>query len=43
MYSRKYPACINNNGYGKNIINMSIGREMQNGSCLLYTSDAADD
>lgn len=26
MYSRKYPACINNNGYGKNIINMSIGR-----------------
>ena len=31
MYSRKYPACINNNGYGKNIINMSIGREMQNG------------
>lgn len=29
MYSRKYPACINNNGYGKNIINMSIGREMQ--------------
>ena len=25
MYSRKYPACINNNGYGKNIINMSIG------------------
>ena len=30
MYSRKYHACINNNGYGKNIINMSIGREMQN-------------
>lgn len=29
MYSRKYPACINNNGYGNNIINMSIGREMQ--------------
>lgn len=26
MYSRKYPARINNNGYGKNIINMSIGR-----------------
>lgn len=42
MYSRKYPACINNNGYGKNIINMSIGREMQNGRYSIRQVDITD-